>query len=82
MYTIIKACGKDNSDKLKTIAEKHSLDGDFYFIPTVGSVFLFEYNDDSGKIMRSSTIESIVTVNNQIRIITRNSEYWFEKVEE
>ena len=49
-------------------------------MPLVDSVIGFVYNDNSGQMMRSSTIKSIERVDGQIRIKTRNSEYWFEKV--
>ena len=81
MYRMIKAVGHDGIDKLSDIAAEHSLIGTFYWGLTTGSPIGFVYSDDSGKIMRSSTIQEIVYCNNQIRIKTRNTEYWFEKVE-
>lgn len=81
MYRMIKAVGYDGTDKLNDISAQHSLIGTFYWGLTVGSPIGFVYNDDSGKMMRSSTIQEIVYCNNQIRIKTRNTEYWFEKVE-
>ena len=81
MYKMIKAISNDGTDKLNDIASIHSLEGDFYWMPLVDSVIGFVYNDNSGQMMRSSTIKSIERVDGQIRIKTRNSEYWFEKVE-
>lgn len=82
MYKMIKATSNDGTDKLDDIAAIHSLVGSFYWMPLVDSVIGFVYNDNSGQMMRSSTIKSIERVDNQIRIKTRNSEYWFEKVGE
>ena len=42
----------------------------------------FEWADDSGKMMRTSYVESVEEYNNTIKITTRNSVYEFEKVEE
>lgn len=81
MYRIIKAQSKDGTDKLESIKVTHSLEGYFWSMPFVGAPFYFEYDDNSGKMMRSSIIQSITTVNSQIRITTMNSEYWFEEVE-
>lgn len=81
MYRMIKAIKNDGTDRLNDIASHHSLEGDFYWMPVVGSVIGFVYNDNSEQMMRSSTIKEIERVDGQIRIKTRNSEYWFEKVE-
>ena len=82
MYRLIKYEGKDGTDKLKNIAAIHSLDGSFYWTVGVGSVIGFEYDDDSGKMLRSSIIEDIVTENNIIKITTMNSVFWFKEIEE
>lgn len=79
MYKIIKAQSKDGTDKLKEIESKHSLYGDFYILSKCA---FFEYKDDSGQMMRTSTVEEVTTLGNCTIVTTRNSEYWFEKVEE
>lgn len=81
MYRIIKARGYDGTNKLDIIAATHSLEGEFYIEPRMGEHICFIYNDDSGKMLRSSTIYDVKHVDNQIWVETRNSEYWFEKVE-
>ena len=74
--------GRYGTDKLNSIAAIHSLKGTFYATPEIGEHICFIYNDDSGKMMCSSTIYDVKYVGNQIRIETKNSEYWFEKVGE
>lgn len=81
MYRIIKAMGHDGVDKLPQIAAIHSLEGKFMWIPQVNGVFGFLYNDNTGKIRSSSKINEIVWVDNQVRIKTLNTEYWFERVD-
>ena len=41
----------------------------------------FEWADDSGKMLRTSRVESVTEYNDDIKITTRNSVYEFEKVE-
>jgi hypothetical protein len=77
MYKIIKAQGKDGTDKLKDIEAKHSLYGELY----INTYAFFEYNDDSGQMMHTTSIENVVMLDNRIMITTENSEYWFEKME-
>ena len=78
MYKIIKAQGKDGTDKLPDIEKAHSLYGDLY----INKCAFFEYKDDSGKMMRTSTIEDVAMLDNYIIVTTMNTEYWFEKVGE
>ena len=81
MYKLIKYIGKDGTNKLDTIDAIHSLEGIFYWPPTIGRPIGFAYDDDSGKILYSSIVEKIVTVNNQIIITTKNSIFLFEELE-
>ena len=78
MYKIIKALGKDGTDKLPNIEKAHSLYGDLY----INKCAFFEYKDDSKQMMRTSTIEDVAMLDKYIIVTTRNSEYHFEKVEE
>lgn len=82
MYKMIKAVTLDGMDKLEGIAAIHSLYGYFYTEPSIGRYICFVYKDDSNKMMCSTTIKNIEHIDNQIRIKTVNSEYWFEKTEE
>lgn len=78
MYKIVKAMSKDGTNKLPDIKKLHSLYGELY----INSCVLFIYNDDSGKMMRTSTIENVTMIDKYIMVTTRNTEYCFEKVEE
>ena len=80
MYRMVKAVGLDGVNKLPDIAARHSLEGELIEMPYVGGNIWFEYDDDSGKVMRSSTIWDVQYVGEQIRIETRNSKYWFERI--
>ena len=82
MYRLIKYEGKDGFNKLEDVAASHPLEGSFYWPLMVGDSIAFAYNDDSGKMLRSSYIEEMVTVNGQIRITTKNSVFVFEEVGE
>ena len=78
MYKIIKAQGKDGTDKLPDIEKAHSLYGDLY----INKCAFFEYKDGNGIMMRTSTIEDVAILDKYIIVTTKNSEYHFEKVEE
>lgn len=80
MYKMIKAIGHDDTNKLDTIAAIHSLYGYFYTEPAIGRYICFVYDDPSEKMMCSTTICDIQYIDNQLRIKTENSEYWFEKI--
>lgn len=82
MYRMIKAVSNTGRDKLPEIAAIHSLEGDLYWMPHTGCPFYFVYADESGKMMRSSSVQEIHLVNDQIRFRTQNSEYWFENMED
>lgn len=81
MYRIIKAVGHDGTNKLETIAAIHSLEGMLVEKPYIGGNIWFQYDDNSGKVMCSSIIYDVQYIENQIRVETKNSEYWFEKME-
>ena len=82
MYRLIRYTGKDGTDKLCEVAALHPLEGDFYWPLMVGNSIAFAYNDASGKMLRSSAIEAMDKVNDQLVIVTRNSVFVFEEVEE
>ena len=82
MYRLVKAISHDGTDKLEEIATKHSLEGDLYWIPYTNYPLFFTYNDESGKMMRSSAVQETIIVDNQIKFRTLNSEYWFENMED
>lgn len=82
MYRLVKYEGKSGANKLDAVAAIHSLDGHFYWPPMTGGSIGFVYNDASGKLLHSSTIEGMTEENGQIIITTRNSVFVFEEVEE
>lgn len=80
MYKLINAVCKDGSDKLNKILSEHCAEGWFWIMPIVGRCLYFEYNDNSGIMLRTSLVQEVVQVNGQIRVTTENSTYWFEEV--
>ena len=81
MYRLIKYEGKDGTNKLEDVAAIHPMEGSFYWPLMVGNSIAFAYNDNSGKMLRSSFIEEIINTDGQIRITTKNSVFVFEEVE-
>ena len=82
MYKMIKALSHRGEDKLDSIAAIHSLEGYFGEKPIVGGHIYYVYNDKSGQMMRSSIICSVKHEDNIVKIKTKNTEYWFEELEE
>ena len=60
--------------------------GDFvdydYMACEINAPCYFEWADDSGKMLRTSRVESVAEYNDDIKITTRNSVYEFKKVGE
>ena len=93
MYKIISVTDKDGNDKVEFMDElksKHGdLSGEFVYFDFMLSGIengtkprcCFEWNDSSGKMLKTSTVESISEWDNKIKIVTRNSVYMFEKME-
>ena len=82
MYRMIKTVNSNGIDSLNEIANSHSLEGNFYIEPETRKRMAFIYNDNSEKVLIStSLIWNVQHINNQIRINTGDSEFWFEKVE-
>ena len=93
MYKITNVTDKQGVVKKEFINDmksKHGdeLLGDFIYYDYMKSNIehkpscCFEWADDSGKMMRTSYVESVTEYDNIIKITTRNSVYEFEKVEE
>lgn len=82
MYRLVKYIGKDGTDKLKKLADIHSLDGELRWAPHLKVPFYFIYNDTSGKMLQSSDVEDINTMDRKIIFTTRNSIFEFEEVDE
>ena len=95
MYKIISVTDKDGNIKQSFMDELKSnhdnLSGDFYYdieelkrraefgiIVSCG----FVWNDDTSKMLRTSQVEEVVDDGNIVTIVTRNSVYVFERMEE
>ena len=92
MYKIVSVTDKHKNIKQDFIDEmkiKHGeeLLGDFVHYEYMKNNLehkpscCFEWADNSGKMLRTSYVESVSEYDNIIKIATRNSIYWFEKVE-
>ena len=91
MYKIISITDKQGVDKSEPHRQSHpQLLGEFYYLDMLKSGVTngyephcyFIWADDSNKMMRTSRVESITEYNNIVKIVTMNSVYTFEKVEE
>ena len=91
MYKIISITDKQGVDKSHYATLDHpQLLGDFYYLDMLKSgvangnepCCYFIWADDTDKMMRTSRVESITEYNNIVKIVTMNSVYTFEKVEE
>ena len=92
MYKITSVTDKEGSVKQEFIDDmkaKHGeeLLGDFIYYEHMKSNLehkpccCFEWADNSGKMLRTSYVESVTEYDNIIKIVTENSVYVFERVE-
>lgn len=92
MYKIISVTDKSGNVKLEFINDmksKHGdeLLGDFVYYEHMKNNLenkpccCFEWADNSGKMLRTSWVESMSEWDNKVKIATMNSVYVFEKVE-
>lgn len=85
MYKIINVTDKEGNIKQEFINEIKSvhpnLSGELLLSesPIVGKCLYFVWNDNSGKILRTSTIESYNNNGDIIQVTTQNSIYYLEK---
>lgn len=85
MYKIINVTDRKNNVKHDFINELKSvhpnLSGDILYPELIqtGGHFCFVWNDDSGKMLRTSTIEEYENNGNTVKVVTRNSVYYLEK---
>lgn len=85
MYKIVNVTNKQGNIKQDFINEMKSvhpnLTGEImypkYNIP--GNCFCFVWNDDTDKMLRTSTIEEYDDNGSTIKVVTRNSIYYLEK---
>ena len=92
MYKIISVTDKSwniKQDFIDDMKAKHGeeLLGDFIYYEHMKNNIenkpscCFEWADNSGKMLRTSYVESVSEYDNIIKVATRNSVYVFEKVE-
>lgn len=87
MVRIIKVTdlnGKVKEEQMKSLRFAHSMSGEFSFTPQVGSSFFFNYDDNSGKCLCSSTVTDYkYEEENKMHIITTlNSIYYIKEIDE
>ena len=91
MYKIISITDHSDNDKSASIRQSHpQLLGDFYYLDMLKSGVAngtqphccFMWADDSDKMMGTSRVQSMSEWDNKIKVVTENSVYTFEKVEE
>ena len=91
MYKIISITDKQGNDKSHSARQSHpQLLGEFENLNLLKGEIAngnqphcyFIWADDSNKMMKTSRVESITEYNNIVKIVTMNSVYTFEKVEE
>lgn len=87
MYKIVSVKDRDGNDKVEFYAEtksKHpSMSGEILYPEMTcrpGGYLYLAWNDDSGKMLRTSTIEKYQDNGDKIEVITRNSIYILERV--
>ena len=92
MYKVISVTDKSGNikqDFIDDMKAKHGeeLLGDFIYYEHMKNNIenkpscCFEWADNSGKMLRTSYVESVTEYDNIIKVATRNSVYVFEKVE-
>lgn len=87
MYKIVRITDKDGNDKtdfFKEMKECHpNMSGEILYpeLIRVGGCFCLLWNDDSGKMLRTSAIEKYENDNGNVKVVTRNSIYCLEEIE-
>ena len=91
MYKIISITDSQGNDKSESARQAHpQLLGEFENLNLLKDEIAngtqprcyFIWADDSNKMLRTSRVQSITEYNNIVKIVTMNSVYTFEKVEE
>lgn len=86
MYKIIGITDKDGNDKVDFFASMKSchpnMSGEILYpeLVRVGGCFCLLWDDDSGKMLRTSTIEKYENDNGKVEVVTRNSIYYLEEI--
>ena len=85
MYKIVNVTDRDGNIKQAFIDELKNvhpdLSGEILYpeLTKAGGHLCLLWNDDTGKMLRTSTIEEYVANGNTIKVVTRNSIYYLEK---
>lgn len=87
MYKITKILDKNGNSKDDYFAEMKSchpnMSGEILYpeLIRVGGCFYLVWDDDSGKMLRTSTIEKYKNDNGKVKVVTMNSIYYLEEIE-
>lgn len=87
MYKITSIKDKSGIEKVDFYNEMQSvhpsMGGEILYpeLTRVGSNFCLLWDDDSDRMLRTSTIEEYINNGDSIEVVTRNSVYTLEKVE-
>ena len=85
IYRIVNITDRKGNVKQDFIDELHiihtELVGEILYpeLIKVGGHFCFVWNDDTGKMLRTSTIEDYFNNKDTVKVVTRNSIYSLEK---
>lgn len=86
MYRIIKILDKNGNSKddyFEEVKSRHpTMSGEILYpeLIRVGGCFRFLWNDASGKVLTTSTIEEYENNNGKVKVVTRNSIYYLEEI--
>ena len=85
IYRIVNITDREGNVKQDFIDELHlihtELVGEILYpeLIKVGGHFCFVWNDDSEKMLRTSTIEDYFSNEDTVKVVTRNSIYYLQK---
>ena len=85
IYRIVNITDREGNVKQDFIEELHlihpELVGEILHpeLVKVGGHFCFAWNDDTGKMLRTSTIEDCFNNKDTVKVVTRNSIYYLKK---
>ncbi|EXG86188.1 hypothetical protein K413DRAFT_3010 [Clostridium sp. ASBs410] len=88
MYKLTKVTDRNGNIKNEAISQMKAicpdLSGEIPYKESIapGKHFCFLWTGESGRMMRTSTIEHYKENGPYVHVVTRNSEYWFKEVSE
>lgn len=86
MYRITKILDKNGNSKDDFFAEMKAchpkMSGEILYpeLIRIGGCFCLLWDDDSGKMLRTSAIEKYENDNGKVEVVTRNSIYYLEEI--